>query len=206
MLNFFYRPVMRPIIKFGTIFALIFFCLQPFNWYCQSSNSCFGFYFQDIWEKLPNFGPKANGVILLDTVNLRDDTFEIYAEEPFVSRVFSTDTQDLYFTVRNIGKNVASFRGQLLIEPKNLAEKIDIRKCDCDYSIKLKPGEERILNVKIKIDREVLSEVLINQQSNQQPKSRETFWFNDDTKQKQQQPAPQEDSEFLKITYRIRQY
>jgi cytochrome c oxidase assembly protein Cox11 len=144
------HPVIRFFIRITIILAIILFAIQPFNWFCQISQSCKPFFFS-------YYIPKQKGDIAIDVifeVMNYNEALHFYNEKSNLT-TFTNSKNIITYHAKNTSEKPISFRPKLIIEPE-YAEKYLIRyQCLCMQELKLKKGETANLKMEFEIDKKI---------------------------------------------------
>lgn len=130
------HPILKIFVRIAIICAVVFFAIQPYNWYCQLSRSCTSFFLSDLIPKKEGKIPLKLGFFIN---NFREDivvTPNITEMETVANR-----KNTVSFSVRNNSKRIARFKFALYIRPEQFEQYMVRYECLCFHSYVLKPGE-----------------------------------------------------------------
>jgi cytochrome c oxidase assembly protein Cox11 len=144
------NPFVRLTIRLVIIFAIIFVAIQPYNWFCGITSKCTPFYFSYYLNgregKFPvnvNFGVR----------NFRE-SLEFEAINQNIS-TFTNRNNTITYRVKNNSNRFIRFRIKLKVMPTFLEKDVTIYQCLCGKEYKLLKGEERILEMKFKVNKRI---------------------------------------------------
>jgi cytochrome c oxidase assembly protein Cox11 len=143
-------PLLRVFIRLAIVFAVIFFALQPFNWFCQITQKCRPFYFS---YYLPKQEGRLPIRVNLEITNYRQN-LELAAINPELT-TFSNRINKVTYRAKNTSKKLIRFRTKLHIEPETIAKYVKRYQCLCMQEYRLKPGEEIDLPMEFLIDAKI---------------------------------------------------
>jgi cytochrome c oxidase assembly protein Cox11 len=156
-MKIFYSPLLRPVVKTVIFIFIGFMAIQPYNWICKASDKCEGFYLVDLFDLLPKFGKKVQANILVDVVNNRE-ALTLEALEVVAARNIDGSIQSFQFKAKNNTNSNLEFELDFFVEPRTLEKYIIKRHCLCSARQKLKPNQEKILTMKLKIDNDIIDD------------------------------------------------
>lgn len=133
-------------IRLALIFTVIFIALQTFNGFCKITQKCSPFYFSYYLHEEEGNNP-YKVVFGIDNPNAN---LQFEAIEPSITTVANRNNVATY-RIKNISNHFINFRIKLHVDPEIAKNDVIIYQCLCDSSYKLKKGEERILEMKFKI-------------------------------------------------------
>jgi cytochrome c oxidase assembly protein Cox11 len=135
-------------IRLAVIFAVIFFLVQPYNWFCQITQKCSPFFFSYL---IPSFEGKNPIEIELIAKNYNRE-IEFTALQPHITTVSNRIVTATY-KIKNVSGRFVRFRIKLIPEgPVAANEYTTIYQCLCNKEYKLVKGEEKILEMKLKLN------------------------------------------------------
>jgi len=135
------------LFRIAIIFAVIFFAIQPFNWFCQLTQSCRPFYFSKL---LPRLEGEEKIIVDLEILSFRRD-LEFKADKQSIETV-TNRLNTVHYTAKNLSNRTIKFRPMLYIKPQELEGYIRRYQCLCFHSYKLKKGESIDLVMEFEID------------------------------------------------------
>jgi cytochrome c oxidase assembly protein Cox11 len=159
-------PLLRLSVRLAIAFVVIFFAAQPYNWFCQITQSCKPFYFSKLIPK-----KKGNIPITITTgiTNYRQDIELTVLQSQF--KTVSNQVNKVDYRVKNLTNRVKYLRPILHIEPEDSKKYIEFSNCICNSRYKIKPGQtldlqmEFLLNKDIDYDKKLWGRDIVNQNS-----------------------------------------
>jgi cytochrome c oxidase assembly protein Cox11 len=137
------RPFYKILLRIFIIFAIAFFAIQPYNWYCGITQSCDSFSLYDL-------APFQEGTIPVEVFfEIKSYSSKLAFEplEPSITTV-SNKKNIVTYRVKNLSKDTIRFRPKLVVTPKYFEDGIVTYECLCSHLYKLKPKEVRELQMK----------------------------------------------------------
>ena len=145
---------MHPLLKIGlqlsVAFVIIFFLVQPYNWFCQLSNQCKPFYFS---YYMPKREGKSELRLVFEILNYRENV-NFFADKTELTTV-PNRKNIINFTIKNLGKRFVIIRPKMTIEPAEIEKYIKSYQCLCSHTYKLKPGQEITVPMEFEISKEI---------------------------------------------------
>jgi cytochrome c oxidase assembly protein Cox11 len=141
-------PFLRLAIQIIVIVGVLTLAIQPFNWYCQLTQSCRPFFFS---YYLPKREGKKEFPVKVE-VNNYNENIEFFAEETNI-KIPTNRKHVINFHIKNLSKKLIVIRPKLTITPKALSDNFIRYQCLCSQQIKLKGGEEVIAKMEFEIDK-----------------------------------------------------
>jgi cytochrome c oxidase assembly protein Cox11 len=144
------NPKLRITLQIIAAFFVILFLIQPYNWFCQLSQSCKPFY-------LSYYLPKREGTkninIDFSAENYRRDvTFT--PDKPSLTTVSGRKNVVIY-TIRNSSKKFIKVRPKMIIEPKEVEDFIIRHECLCFKQYTIKAGGSLELRLEFELDKKI---------------------------------------------------
>ena len=135
------HPYLKISLKLLVAFAVIFFLVQPFNWYCQLTQKCQPFY-------LTYYFPKKEGT---QTITAFISGQSRFRDIDFVSDRYAVETvanrkNIVKFTLKNNSKKITYVFPKMTVNPPSAKDYIINYECPCFQSFRLKPKEVLIVN------------------------------------------------------------
>jgi cytochrome c oxidase assembly protein Cox11 len=146
------HPLLRRLIQIAIIFTVVFFAVQPFNWFCQITQKCQPFYFSYLI-------PRQQGDLV--KIKLQITNYHQGLDFKAVKADFTTRTNKINtvtYNAKNNSRLPIRFRPALYIEPKNFEKYVITYQCLCANEYKLKPNEEIKLQMRFFIARKIEDE------------------------------------------------
>ena len=129
-------PLLRLSIRIAIVFVVIFFAAQPYNWFCQITQSCRPFYFSQLIPKKKGNVPV---IIKMEVTDYRRD-IELTVLQSEVKTV-SNKVNKVDYRVKNLTNRVQYLRPILHIEPEDFKKYIEFYNCICNNRYKIKPNQ-----------------------------------------------------------------
>jgi cytochrome c oxidase assembly protein Cox11 len=148
-------PIFRIFLRIAVVLFVLFFAIQPYNWFCALTSSCESFH-------LSSLIPKKEGTMPLEVfLEIRSYNQNLVFEplEPSVTTVTNKKTTVTY-RVKNTSKRVIRFRPNLIVEPKSFEKYLVRYECLCSHLYKLKGGEERELTMRFEISDDIDEKII----------------------------------------------
>lgn len=141
------------IIRLAIFCVVIFFLVQPFNWYCQITQSCRPFFFS-------YYMPKTKGIM---PINIKFEVTNFQKNLDFRSDISElttvTNQKNLVtYYAKNNSKKLIRFRPKLIVEPEFAEKYLKRYECLCFREYRLKPGEEIEMRMEFEIERRMESD------------------------------------------------
>lgn len=142
-------PLLRFALRAIAAIAIITFLIQPYNWYCQLTQSCSSFH-------LSYYMPKKEGKkefeVEFEVSNYMEDV-QFFPEEKSIM-IKTNRKHTVSYQLKNLSKKSVVVRPRLIIEPQEV-EKYFVRyQCLCAHQYKLKALEEITLKMEFEIDKD----------------------------------------------------
>jgi len=159
-------PLLRLSIRIAIVFVVIFFAAQPYNWFCQITQSCKPFYFSQLIPKRKGNMPIT---IKMEVTNYRED-IELTVLQSEVKTV-TNQVNKVDYRVKNLTNRVQYLRPILHIEPEDFKKNIEFYNCICNNRYKIKPSQtlnlqmEFLLNENIDYEEKLWVKDIANQDS-----------------------------------------
>jgi cytochrome c oxidase assembly protein Cox11 len=151
-------PKLRILLRIAVAFVVIFFAIQPYNWFCQLSQNCKPFY-------LSYYIPKKEGTkqikIDLETTNYKRDV-KFFVDKPEIITVANKKIVATY-TITNNSKKLLRVRPKMEVIPKEATDYIKTYQCICLKRYKLKPKQTITIQMEFEIDKDIESADFIDQ-------------------------------------------
>lgn len=146
-------------IRLALIFTVIFIATQTFNGFCKITQKCSPFYFSFY---LHGEEGKRPFNVVFGINNYRTD-LEFEPLESSITTVANRNNKVTY-RIKNNSDHFVNFRIKLHVDPEKAKNDLVIYQCLCDSNYKLKKGEERILEMKFRINgsEKKLNKIAIN--------------------------------------------
>ncbi len=155
------HPKLRLFLRLAVICAVIFFAIQPFNWFCNISKKCQPI---DISFSLPFNEGKEKINVAMEISNYRQD-LEFTALKPQILTVTGRKNT-VNYRAKNISTHKIKFRPTLTIEPENFDEYIKRYGCLCAQEYSLDPGEEITLKMSFALDKKLTADEFYRSKEN----------------------------------------
>ena len=130
------HPLLRISFRLAVIFAIGIFLIQPFNWYCQITQSCRPFSFA-------YYMPKREGTVpvnvVLETQNYREGLEFTSIEHSLTTVAHRKNTAT--YRAKNLTKRPLRFRLNFYTNSEFFEKNITRFQCPCFHEYKLKGGE-----------------------------------------------------------------
>jgi len=141
--------LIRNLIRLFVAFVAIFICLQPYNWFCQITQSCRPFYFS-------YYFPKREGDDLKLVFEVTNYNRDLLVSLDQANLDTKTNRKNLVtYRVENKSKKLIKFRPTLITEPEE-AQKYLIRyQCPCSHTFKIKGKEVIEFQLEFAVDDEI---------------------------------------------------
>ena len=143
-------PLLRLSIRIAIVFVVIFFAAQPYNWFCQITQSCKPFYFSQLIPKKKGYVPIK---ITMEVTNYRKD-IELKVLQSEVKTV-SNQTNRVDYRVKNLTNRVQYLRPILHIEPEHFKKYIKFYNCICNNRYKIKPRQTLNLQMEFLLNEDI---------------------------------------------------
>lgn len=131
-------PLLRLAIRVLLIVAIVGFAVQPYNWYCQLSQSCKSF-------KLSYYIPKSEGKkefkVEVETENYYENVKLSMSENNHI-KTPTNRKHVVTFRIKNLAKKRIILRPKLIIEPAEIAQYVNVYECPCRQQVKLISQQE----------------------------------------------------------------
>jgi len=144
------HPLLKITLQLFVAFVVIFFLIQPYNWFCQLSGSCKPFYFS---YYLPKREGKVQLRLFFETLSYREN-IEFFSDQTELTTVANRKNLVTY-TLRNNSKKFIVIRPKMTIEPAVVEKYIKSYQCLCFQKYKLKPGQEVTVQMEFEIDKKI---------------------------------------------------
>jgi cytochrome c oxidase assembly protein Cox11 len=129
-------PLLRLSIRIAIVFVVIFFATQPYNWFCQLTQSCKPFYFAQLIPKRKGYKP----VIIKMEITEYLKNIELTVLQSEVKTVYN-QVNKVDYRVKNLTNRVQYLRPILHIEPEDFKKYIEFYNCICNNRYRIKPGQ-----------------------------------------------------------------
>ena len=143
-------PLLRLSIRIAIVFTVIFFAAQPYNWFCQITQSCKPFYFSQLVPKKKGNVPFT---IAMEVTNYRKN-IELTVLQSEVKTV-SNQVNKVDYRVKNLTNRVQYLQPILHIEPKDFKEYIEFYNCICNSRYKIKPRQTLNLRMEFLLNKDI---------------------------------------------------
>jgi len=143
-------PLLRLLIRIAIVFAVIFFAAQPYNWFCQITQSCKPFYFSQLIPKKKGNVPVT---ITMEVTDYRKD-IELTVLQSEVKTV-SNKVNKVDYRVKNLTNRVQYLRPILHIEPEDFKKYIEFYNCICNNRYKIKPHQTLNLQMEFSLNGDI---------------------------------------------------
>ncbi|MBU6140860.1 MAG: cytochrome c oxidase assembly protein [Proteobacteria bacterium] len=146
------NPKLRLALRLLGIFVIGFFAIQPFNWFCQITQSCRPFF-------ISYYIPKEMGedVKVSFEITNYNQNLEFFVSQPSIDS-FTNKKNLVTYRAKNLSKKTIKFRPQLIVEPEYATKYLTRYECICFRSYKLKPSEEIEMRMEFLIDKKIEEE------------------------------------------------
>lgn len=149
------------IFRIIIVFAIAFFAIQPFNWFCQITNKCQTFH-------LSYYLPKKEGIkpIKVDfgITNYREN-LEFDVSEPSITTV-SGRNNTVTYRAKNNSNHIMRLYPKLEIEPASVEKYITRYECLCSRQYKLMKGEEIEMRMRFEVSERIEEDTNYRQNGN----------------------------------------
>jgi len=129
-------PLLRLTIRIAIVFVVIFFATQPYNWFCQLTQSCKPFYFAQLIPKRKGYKPVTIKMEITEYLK----NIELTVLQSEVKTVYN-QVNKVDYRVKNLTNRVQYLRPILHIEPEDFKKYIEFYNCICNNRYKIKPGQ-----------------------------------------------------------------
>ncbi|MES2961435.1 MAG: cytochrome c oxidase assembly protein [Pseudomonadota bacterium] len=129
-------PLLRLSVRIAIAFVVIFFAVQPYNWFCQLTQSCNPFSFSHL---IPKKKGKLPITVDMQVTDYRKD-IELTVLQSEIKTV-SNQVNKVDYQVKNLTNRVQYLRPVLHVEPEDFKEYIEFYNCLCNNRYKVKPGQ-----------------------------------------------------------------
>jgi len=148
-------PLYRFLLRFAIVIIVLFFAIQPYNWFCALTQSCRPFYLSDLI-------PKKEGKLPLTVfLEIKSYNSKLVFEpvEPIIKTVAGRKNTATY-RLKNLGKRRISLRPNLVIEPPYFENNLIRHECLCSHIYRLKPGEEIEVQMRFEIKEDIEQQII----------------------------------------------
>jgi cytochrome c oxidase assembly protein Cox11 len=143
-------PLLRLSIRIAIVFVVIFFAAQPYNWFCQITQSCKSFYFSQLIPKKKGNVPVT---ITMEVTDYRKD-IELTVLQSEVKTV-NNQVNKVDYRVKNLTNRVQYLRPILHIEPEDFKKYIEFYNCICNNRYKIKPRQTLNLQMEFLLNEDI---------------------------------------------------
>ena len=143
-------PLLRLSIRIAIVFVVIFFATQPYNWFCQITQSCKPFYFSQLIPKKKGNVPVT---ITMEVTDYRKD-IELTVLQSEVKTV-NNQVNKVDYRVKNLTNRVQYLRPILHIEPEDFKKYIEFYNCICNNRYKIKPRQTLNLQMEFLLNEDI---------------------------------------------------
>lgn len=148
------HPLLRISVRLTTIFIIVFFAIQPFNWFCSITQKCNTIY-------LSSFIPKREGI---DNIKLKFEVTNYSQKVDFkvIQKTLTTVSgrkNVVFYRAKNVSKKHIRINPALFVKPKYVEKYLTRYECLCTRQFKIAPGEEIEMRMEFEIKNSISDDV-----------------------------------------------
>lgn len=142
--------LIRNLVRLIIVLVALFVCIQPYNWFCQITQSCRPFY--------PSYYfPKSEGddlKLVFEVTNYNRDLVVLLDQSTLDTK---TNRKNLVtYRVENKSKKPIKFRPTLIVEPKEAEEYLIRYQCPCSHTFKVKGKDVVEFQLEFAVDDDIV--------------------------------------------------
>lgn len=121
----------RNLVRFIIALVAIFVCIQPYNWFCQITQSCRPIYFSYYFPKREGDDIK----LFFEITNYNRDLLISTDQESLDTKINRKNL--VTFRVENKSAKPIKFKPTLIVEPEEAAQYLVRYQCPCSHTFKV---------------------------------------------------------------------
>ncbi len=139
----------RNLVRFIIALAAIFICVQPYNWFCQITQSCRPIYFSYYFPKQERSDVK----LAFEITNYNRDLIISSDQETLNTKINRKNL--VTFRVENKSAKLIKFKPTLIVEPKEAEQYLIRYQCPCSHTFKVKGKNSLEFQMEFIVDDEI---------------------------------------------------
>jgi len=140
------------VVRLALILLVVYIAVKPYNWFCKLSSKCSPLHLEALFQKKEVGAPFD---VAFEVKNL-NESISFEADAPMMQTVFNRKSS-MAFYIKNISARQVTFRPQLVIEPVNTKQYVEVYDCLCSQEYTLKAGESIKTSMEFMVDSDMMN-------------------------------------------------